>query len=81
MTIAKIAAVEGAAVLVLPKELLEKLGIDIGDELDVRVEERILVAHPVEKASNEREQNFEEMVEELLTRRKWLYEKLAEGPP
>jgi len=76
MTVARITAVEDSIALLLPKDFLEKLGIDVGDELSVSVEDRTLIARPIER----QQPDFEEMVEELLERRHWAYEKLAEGP-
>ena len=69
-----IAAGESAAVL-LPQEYLEKMGIDIGDEIDMSIKGRTLILRPLD--DSERAQKIDAVTSAVFKRRKSAYEKLA----
>ena len=65
--------------LLLTQETLEKLGMNIGDEvsIDVSVENRTLTMRPLVEV--ERKQKMDALMAELLESRNELYKRLAEG--
>ena len=65
--------------LLLTQETLEKLGMNIGDEvsIDVSVENRTLTMRPLVEV--ERKQKMDVIMAELLESRNELYKRLAEG--
>lgn len=65
---------ESPAIL-LPKEYLEKMGIDIGDEIDMSIKGRTLILRPLD--NSERAQKIDAATKEVFKRRKSAYEKLA----
>lgn len=65
---------ESAAIL-LPKEYLEKMGIDIGDEIDMSIKGQTLILRPLD--NSERAQKIDEVTKIVFKRRKSAYEKLA----
>lgn len=46
----RIAASENSTTLLLPQELLDKMGVDDGDEIDVLVVDRTLVLRSLDEA-------------------------------
>ena len=61
----------------LPGEILERLGISVGDEVEMLVVERTLVVRPLDEV--ERETQINAATKEVLERRKSAYEELARG--
>jgi antitoxin component of MazEF toxin-antitoxin module len=73
----KIIAVDDSPSLLLSPELLEKLGVSIGDELDLSVEGRTLIIRPTDETR--RRARMDAAMKELMIRRRKVYERLAEG--
>jgi len=73
----RITASENPTTLLLPKELLDTLGVDEGDEIDVSVVDRTLVLRSLEEA--ERARKIEDATKSVFDRRKSAYEELAKG--
>jgi antitoxin component of MazEF toxin-antitoxin module len=73
----RITASENPTTLLLPQELLNKLGVDAGDEIDVSFVDRTLILRSVEEA--ERAQKIEAVTKSVFNRRKTAYEELAKG--
>ena len=65
--------------LILTRDVLEKLGVKIGEEVEVKVsvEGRTLVIQLLDEV--ERKMKLDAAMEELLERRDSLYQRLAEG--
>ncbi len=74
----QITAVGDSAALLLPQEILELMGVHVGDELDIEVVDRKLILRPLNEV--EREQKFKSTTEAIFERRKSSYQRLAEGP-
>jgi antitoxin component of MazEF toxin-antitoxin module len=77
MTRNRITAVEGSAALLLSDEVLDILGVEVGDEVDVSVVDGTLVLRPTDEAG--RTKSFGAVIEELLVERRDVYEELAKG--
>lgn len=75
MTQLSIVAHGDAAAVVIPPEILEAVGLRIGDVLEVTLNDRQLILQPNEDAS--RRQKLEEITREVLTRRRDAYQRLA----
>jgi antitoxin component of MazEF toxin-antitoxin module len=73
----RITASENPTTLLLPKEMLDVMGVDDGDEVEVSVVDRTLILRPIDEA--ERAQKIEAITEAVLERRKSAYEELAKG--
>ena len=73
----RITASENPTTLLLPQELLDTLGVDDGDEIDVSVVDRTLILRPLDEA--ERAQKIETATKSVFDRRKTAYEELAKG--
>ena len=65
----------GSLSVVLPREALDALGVDIGAGLEIEIVGRALVIRSVEEATRSRE--FTSAFESILTRRRAAYEDLA----
>ena len=65
---------ESAAIL-LPQEYLEKMGIEIGDEIDMSIKGRTLILRPLD--NSERAQKIDAVTKAVFKRRKSAYKKLA----
>jgi len=72
----RIAASEDSALLV-PREILERIGVDDGDEIDVSVIDRTVILRPLDEAS--RAETVAEITKSLFERRHDAYEELAKG--
>jgi antitoxin component of MazEF toxin-antitoxin module len=66
-----------AAAVLLPGELLEELGLKVGDEVEVVVIEGTLVLRRTDE--EERSRRVEESTQSVLQRRKSAFEELAKG--
>jgi antitoxin component of MazEF toxin-antitoxin module len=73
----RITASENPATLLLSQELLDKLGVNDGDDIDVSVVDRTLVLRSLEKA--ERAKKIEAVTKSVFDRRQSAYEELAKG--
>ena len=74
----RITAVGETAVLLLPKEVLDKLGIAIGDEVELSLIDRTLLLQPLDEAA--RGQQLAAITNRVFVRRQSAYTQLAQGP-
>jgi antitoxin component of MazEF toxin-antitoxin module len=63
--------------ILLPQEVLDQLGVNAGDEVDLAVIDRTLILRPLAEA--ERALKVEAATEAIFERRKGAYEQLAKG--
>ena len=68
---------EDSASILLPQEVLDQLGINAGDEVDLSVVDRTLILRPLDEA--ERARKIEDITGTIFERRKSAYEQLAKG--
>lgn len=68
-------AAENTAAVVLPPEFLEKLGIAIGDEIDISIKGRTLILRPLDDLTRARK--IEKTTKAVFRRRKSAYKRLA----
>ena len=73
----RITVSENPATLLVPQEILDKMGIADGDEVDVSVIDRTLILMPMDEV--ERAQKFGTVTKTVLERRKRAYQELAKG--
>ncbi len=73
----KITASENSATLLLPQDILDMMGVNDGDEIDVSVVDRTLILRPLDEA--ERAQKIETATKNVFERRRSAYEELAKG--
>lgn len=73
----RIIEAEGVAVLPLSQEVLEALGMEVGDEVDVSIANGSIVLRPVEAEG--RSETFGEIIETLFQERQKVYLELAGG--
>jgi antitoxin component of MazEF toxin-antitoxin module len=66
-----------AAAVRLPPQILEDLGISIGDEVEMSVKEGAIMLRPIDEA--ERTRRIEDASTAVIDRRKSAYEELARG--
>src|SRR5262249_62147311 len=74
----RITAVGESAAVLLPKEVLDKLGIAIGDEVELSLIDRTLMLQPLDEAN--RAQQLAAITKAVFTRRQRAYTELAQGP-
>ena len=74
----RITAVGEAAALFLPKEVLDKLGIAIGDEVELSLIDRTLLLQPLDEAA--RGQQLVAITNIVFARRQSAHTQLAQGP-
>jgi antitoxin component of MazEF toxin-antitoxin module len=74
----RITRIDETALVSLPREAVEALGVGKGGELDIEIVGRALVVRSVEEA--QRSPEFANIFESVLRRRQKAYEQLAEGP-
>jgi len=74
----RITAVGETAALLLPKEVLDKLGIAIGDEVELSLIDRTLLLQPLDEAA--RGQQLAAITNRVFVRRQSAYTQLAQGP-
>ena len=74
----RITAVGETAALLLPKEVLAKLGIAIGDEVELSLIDRTLLLQPLDEAA--RGQQLAAITNRVFARRQSAYTQLAQGP-
>jgi antitoxin component of MazEF toxin-antitoxin module len=73
----RIIAVDESAALILPKDVLDKLGIAVGDEVELSLIDRTLIVQPLAEA--DRAQKLEEVIKTVFERRQSAYARLAQG--
>ena len=73
----RIIAVGESAALILPKDVLDKLGIAVGDEVELSLIDRTLIIQPLAEA--DRAQKLEEVIKTVFERRHSAYARLAQG--
>jgi antitoxin component of MazEF toxin-antitoxin module len=66
-----------SATLELPQEILDELGVAVGDEVDLTVVDRTLILRPLDEA--ERARTIEAATKATFERRRSAYEELAKG--
>jgi len=64
--------------IVLPREALDALGVEVGAELELEIVGRALVIRSVEEARRSRE--FMSAFDSILSRRRTTFEELAKRP-
>jgi antitoxin component of MazEF toxin-antitoxin module len=74
----RITAVGESAALLLPKEVLDKLGVAIGDEVELFLIDRTLMLQPLDEA--DRAQQLAAITKSVFARRQHAYTQLAQGP-
>lgn len=75
MTQQYIAQVGETPALLLPDDILERLGLHVGDSLDVSIVDGFLIASP--SYEEEREQKIQAAIQKVFTNRKSAYQRLA----
>lgn len=73
----RIMASEDSATLLLPREILDALGVTDGDEIDVSVTDRTLTLRSLDEAARARK--ISEVTDAVFERRRTVYEELAKG--
>lgn len=73
----RITASQNPATLLLPQEILEKMGVVDGDEVDVTIVDRTVILTPLDEV--ERALKLGTTTKSVLERRKRAYEELAKG--
>jgi antitoxin component of MazEF toxin-antitoxin module len=73
----RITASEDSATLLLPREILDAMGVNDGDEIDVAVIDRTLILRSLDEA--ERARKVGAATEAVFERRKSVFEELAKG--
>jgi AbrB family looped-hinge helix DNA binding protein len=68
---------EDSAAILLPQEVLDQLGINPGDEVDLSVVDGTLILRPLDEV--DRARKIEEATNTVFERRKSAYEQLAKG--
>jgi antitoxin component of MazEF toxin-antitoxin module len=74
----RITAVGESAAVPLPKEVLDKLGIASGDEVELSLIDRTLMLQPLDEAN--RAQQLAAITKAVFARRQRAYTELAQGP-
>lgn len=73
----RITAVGNSAALLLPPDVLQQLGLQVGDEVDLSIVEHKLIVRSLDEA--ERAQRINEVTQDVLQRRQAVYRELAKG--
>jgi antitoxin component of MazEF toxin-antitoxin module len=73
----RITASENPATLLLPQELLDTLGVNDGDEIDISIVDRTLILRSLDEA--ERARKIGAAAESVFERRRSAFEELAKG--
>ena len=77
MSRSKVTMAENSAAILLPQELLNEMGIAVGDEIDVVLDGKTLVLRSLDEA--ERAKKLKQITDSVFERRASAYQKLAEG--
>lgn len=73
----KITTAEDSTTMLLPPEILEMMGVEAGDEVDVSVVDRTLIVRSLAEA--ERARKIAAATQAVFERRQSAYEELAKG--
>ena len=73
----RITASENPTTLLVPQEILDKMGVVDGDEVDVSIVDRTLILTPLDEV--ERALKLGAATESVFERRKRAYQELAKG--
>jgi len=73
----RITATEDSATLLLPQEIIDQLGLQQGDEVDVSVVDRTVILRPLDES--ERAQRLRSVTDSVFESRADAYEELAKG--
>jgi antitoxin component of MazEF toxin-antitoxin module len=73
----QITTVGNSAALLLSKEMLDKMGLAVGDEVEVSIIDRALVLQPLDELN--RAEKLEAVTQAVLERRQSAYTRLAQG--
>lgn len=73
----KITAMGNSAGLVLSKDLLALMGVEVGDEVEITLVDQNMVVRPVKRVLTP--PKIENVVDEVFRRRRHLLKRLAEG--
>jgi antitoxin component of MazEF toxin-antitoxin module len=74
----RLTAVGESVALLLSKDVLDQLGIAVGDEVEVSILDRTLLLQPLDEA--DRAKRLEALTKSVFTRRQDAYVRLAQGP-
>ena len=74
----KISSVGNSAAIVLSRDVLKLMNLEIGDEVELSVLDRALVVRSAEDA--DRNERMRQIADRVFMRRKGLLARLAEGP-
>jgi len=74
----RLTAVGESAALLLSKDVLDKLGLAIGDEVEVSLLDRTLLLQSLDEAA--RAQQLVTLTKSVFARRQSAYIRLAQGP-
>ncbi len=73
----RIMAAGDSSTVVLPKEVLDMMGVKAGDEIDLSVVDRTLIVRSLDEV--ERARKIDDITDAVFERRKSVYEELAKG--
>ncbi|MGI8654066.1 MAG: AbrB/MazE/SpoVT family DNA-binding domain-containing protein [Pyrinomonadaceae bacterium] len=73
----RIMAAGDSSTVVLPKEVLDMMGVKAGDEIDLSVVDRTLIVRSLDEV--ERARKINDITDAVFERRKSAYEELAKG--
>ncbi len=73
----RIMAAGDSSTVVLPKEVLDMMGVKAGDEIDLSVVDRTLIVRSLDEV--ERARKIDDKTDAVFERRKSAYEELAKG--
>ncbi len=73
----KIATIGNSAALVLSKDMLALMGVEVGDEVEISMVDQLMVVRPVPTAAKKRK--TEKAIDEVFRRRHELFKRLAAG--
>ena len=73
----QISVSENSSTVLLPKEMLDEMGVAQGDEVDVSIVDRTVVVMRLDEVA--RTQTLGAATQSVLKRRKEAYEELAKG--
>ncbi len=79
MTQTRITTIDGSAAVLLSPEIMEQMGVRIGDEVDVAVADNTLVVRRIDEDETKPERTLEEIIDGIFERRADAYRRLAEG--
>ncbi|HEX3034346.1 MAG TPA: hypothetical protein VHT73_04320 [Thermodesulfobacteriota bacterium] len=68
---------KNSAAILLSQEILDQMGLKVGDEIDISVVGRSLILRPLDEV--ERAKKIQDATNAVFERRKSAYKKLAEG--